>query len=149
MTPTENDTGNHFHRSVLKLLRVLRIARSPNSLATSKLLILGHLHSRRLATATELAAYLRVRPQSLTRQIADLERLTYITRRPNGTDPRQNDVQITKDGEKALLDHLQDQRSRFTRAIEKELTPAEQAVLKIAAGLIDRISRALEEPDQS
>jgi DNA-binding MarR family transcriptional regulator len=149
MIDLNNDAAHEFHRSVLKLLRELRMTRSPGELTASKLLILGRLHGNDPMTASDLAAYLRIRPQSLTRQIAELERLRYIVRKPNGSDPRQNDIRITEAGTKTLLDHLKNQQNRFARALEQELSSVEQDILRIAAVLIDRIARTLEEQNRS
>ena len=62
-SPTE--TANQLHRSVLQLIRLLRTDRpGKTDLSWSKLSVLGRLHRQGQATATDLAAYLRVQPQS-------------------------------------------------------------------------------------
>jgi DNA-binding MarR family transcriptional regulator len=145
-TPSEAtiDTANQLHHSILHLFRVIRAARSENGLTLSKFSVLGRLYRDGMATATILAAYLRIQPQSLTRVIADLEQQKLITRRPNGTDRRENLLEITKAGIQLLTKDIQDQRVELARTITKELTPAEQKLLRIAANLIDQLAEATE-----
>jgi DNA-binding MarR family transcriptional regulator len=93
----------------------VRDTRSGKGLSMAKLGVLGRLYRNGTTTPTALAAYLRIQPQSLTRLLADLQRRKLITRRPDEADRRQS-----------LL----------------ELTPAEQELLRIAAGLMDRLAAA-------
>jgi DNA-binding MarR family transcriptional regulator len=138
------DAANQLHRSVLRLFRLLRTNRPAKVLTFSELGVLGHLNRDGTATATELAVYLRIKPQSLTRLIAGLERRRLITRQPNGEDRRQNLLEITEAGIQLLLEDIRDQRARLAQVIEKELTPAEQEMIRVAASLMDRVARRTE-----
>jgi len=138
------DTAYQLHRSLLRLFRVLRVTRPADGLTLTKLGVLGRLQREGKATAAELAAYLRIRPQSLTRLIADLERGKFIIRRLGSEDHRQNPLEITKAGLELLARDIRDQRAQLARVIDKELTPAEQELLRIAAGLLDRIAETTE-----
>jgi len=138
------DTANQLHRSALRLLRLLRTARPANGLSSSKLSVLGRLYQGGEATATDLATYLRIQPQSLTRLIADLERQKLISRRRNDADRRQSLLEITEAGRNLLIKELAEQRLLLAQAIAKGLTPAEQDILRIAAGLIDRVTELTE-----
>ena len=62
-----------MHRSGALLSRRLMASRGAGALSLSKLSVLGRLRREGAATATELAAYLRIQPQSLTRLLASLE----------------------------------------------------------------------------
>ena len=92
------DTATQVHRSSLRLFRLLRATRPANGLSSSKLSVLGFLYQGGEGTATELASYLRIQPQSLTRLISDLERSKLITRRTNDADRRQSLLEITEVG---------------------------------------------------
>jgi len=138
------ETANHLHRSALRLFRVLRVTRAAEGLTLSKLGVLGRLYREGMATATELAAYLRIRPQSLTRLVADLEQRKLIVRRSKDEDRRQSLLEITEAGARVLNEDIRDQRVRLAQVIEKELTPAEQELLRIAAGLMDHIAEVTE-----
>lgn len=141
-TPT--DTANRLHRSVLLLLRVLRPTRQEKGLTFLKLGVLGCLYRDGTATATELAAYLRIKPQSLTRLVAQLEEQKLIVRRLDGADRRQNLLEITESGGTLLIEQIGKQRLMLAQIIEKTLTPAEQGFLGIAADLIDQIAGAAD-----
>ncbi len=141
-----NDTATQLHQSTLRLLRVLRTARPTKGLTLSRFAILGRLYHNGPGTATELAAYLRVRPQSLTRLVTDLEQHQLIARQSKGEDRRRNFLKITERGVRSFLDDIRGQRIKLAQTIEKELTPAEQELLKIAAGLVDRVAEAIETP---
>ena len=134
------DAANQLHRSALRLFRALRAARQGEGLTLSKAGVLGYLYRDGVTTSTELAAYLRVKPQSLTRLLADLEKGKLIVRRPNGEDRRENLLEITEAGAKLLIEDIRGQRARLSQAIEGELTGAEKELLRIAAGLMDRIA---------
>ena len=142
-SPTE--TANQLHRSVLQLIRLLRTDRpGKTELSWSKLSVLGRLHRQGQATATDLAAYLRVQPQSLTRLLADLEKSGLITRQPNQADRRQNMLEITKKGVKELLEDISGQRQWLAEVIAVELTPVEADLLWLATSLMDRLAAAVE-----
>jgi DNA-binding MarR family transcriptional regulator len=136
---TALDTATMLHRSVLRLSRVLRDTRPASGLSLSKLSVLGHLYREGLTTATDLADFLRIQPQSLTRQIADLERRGLIVRRENARDRRQSLLEITEEGTRLLLDDIGKQRSALAGIMTQSLGPAEQEILRLAAGLMDRL----------
>ena len=134
------DAANQLHRSAMKLFRVIRTGRPAKGLSLVRFGLLGRLYRDGAATATDLAAYLRIKPQSLTRLIADLEQGGLIARHTNDDDRRQNMLEITHAGARALVEDVRDQRDSLAQVIEKELTPAEQELLRIAAGLMDRVA---------
>jgi DNA-binding MarR family transcriptional regulator len=138
------DTANQLHRSALRLLRVLRATRPARGLSSSKLAVLGRLYQDGMATATALAAYLRIQPQSLTRLIADMERRNMITRRQDDADRRQSLLEITDTGRQLLMQEIGAQRVRLAETMAKELTVTEQELLRLAAGLMDHLSSVTE-----
>jgi DNA-binding MarR family transcriptional regulator len=113
-------------------------------LRLSSLGVLGRLHQAGSATATELAAYQHVKKQSLARALADLEQREFIVRRSNSEDRRENLVDITEAGVQVLIKDVSDQQTKLAHVIEKELTPAEQKLLRIAIGLMDHIAEVAE-----
>ena len=139
------DIATQVHRSGLRLFRLLRATRPANGLSSSKLSVLGFLYQGGEGTATELASYLRIQPQSLTRLIADLERSKLITRRTNNEDRRQSLLEITEAGRRLLIQEIRGQRVILSQTMEKELTTSEQELLRISADLMDRIAEVIEE----
>jgi DNA-binding MarR family transcriptional regulator len=141
---TTIEAANHLHRSILRLFRLMRATRPAKRIPILKLTVLGRLYRDGMATATELAAYLHVKPQSLTRLIADLEQHNLIIRRSNPEDRRQGLLEITEAGVQLLIEDVRDQRVKLSQIIAQELTPAEQELLRIAADLMDHIAEAIE-----
>src|SRR5580698_6647301 len=97
------ETARVLHRSAAHLSRRLMAARGADGLSVSRLMVLGRLKRQGPATATELAAFLRIQPQSLTRLLASLEDGGLIVRRADETDRRQNRIEITDAGARALI----------------------------------------------
>jgi DNA-binding MarR family transcriptional regulator len=94
-----------------------------------------------------LAAYLRVKPQSLTRLLADLEKGKLISRRPDPGDLRQSLLEISESGRQLLSQEIREQRLTLAKVIGQELTPVEQDLLGLAAGLLDRLASIIQEHD--
>jgi DNA-binding MarR family transcriptional regulator len=138
------DTARVLHRSGTLLSRRLMVSRGDEGLSVSRLMVLGRLHREGPATATELAAFLRIQPQSLTRLLASLEERRMIARRADKSDRRQNRIAITKAGARALIADVQGRRLKLAHAIVGALTPTEQGLLRLTTGLIDRLAAAIE-----
>jgi DNA-binding MarR family transcriptional regulator len=138
------DTARVLHRSAAQLSRRLMAARGPEGISVSKLMVLGRLHRQGPATATELAAFLRIQPQSLTRLLAALEESGMIARHADEADRRQNRIEITEAGARALIADVQGRRLKLAQVIAKVLTPTEQGLLRLSNELIDRLAVALE-----
>ena len=138
------ETAAQLHRSALRLLRLIREARPGKALNPSQLGVLGRLYREGEATATELADYLRVRPQSLTRLLTDLKDRNLISHQRSPEDRRRNLLAITDSGIDLLMEEIGDQRLNLAVTIDRELSPTEQGLLGLAAGLIDRIAAAAE-----
>ena len=147
--------GEQLHRSVLRLLRLLQTERSnknklnkgqsnKDQLNWSKISILGRLYRDGRSTATDLAAYLRIQPQSLTRLIAGLKRDGLIIGQPNPADRRQTLLEITDTGVTLLMADIAGQRTLLARVIADTLTSTEQELLRLSAELIDRLAEGIE-----
>jgi DNA-binding MarR family transcriptional regulator len=146
---TALETARVLHRSAVRLSRRLMAARGPEGIGVSKLMVLGRLHRLGPATATELAAFLRIQPQSLTRLLAALEESGMIVRRADETDRRQNRIEITDTGARALIADVQGRRLKLAQVIAKVLSPTEQGLLRLSNELIDRLAAALETADEA
>lgn len=137
------EAARALHGSVGRLSRQLLAARGAGSLSVSKLDALGYLLREGPCTATELAAYLRIQPQSLTRLLAALALHGLVERRPDEVDRRQIQIAITGRGTAALRADVRERGVRLAQAMAKTLTPAEQGILALASGLIDRLADGL------
>jgi DNA-binding MarR family transcriptional regulator len=144
--PPLPDTATLLHRSAARLVRRMRAGGTMGArLSLARLGVLGRLHREGEATATALAAALGVQPQSLTRLLAELERQGLIARRPDASDRRQSLIAITGEGSRLLLDDVGAQRALLASAMAETLSPTEQEMLRLAAGLMDRLAAALGE----
>ncbi|MGD8562914.1 MAG: MarR family transcriptional regulator [Desulfarculaceae bacterium] len=129
----------------MRFLRLLRSLRPVRELSWSRISILGYLNREGTSTASSLAAYLRVKPQSLTRLLADLEESKLISRQPDPADLRQSLLEISERGRQLLSQEIREQRLTLAKIISQELTPVEQGLLGLTAGLLDRLASIIQE----
>ena len=132
--------ASELRMSVMRLRRRLVQERDPgNQLSVGALAVLWVLRREGECTLGRLAEHERVRPPSMTRTVTCLVDEGYVVRRPAAEDRRQVLVSITDQG----LDTLRADRRRrdawLTRRLA-DLTPAERAVLREAAPLIERLA---------
>ena len=129
-------TVSHFTRR-------LRNALPPDGLSVAKLSVLGLLHRLGPQTPSELARRERVRLQSLTRLLAELEADGWLRRMPHAADGRQSVLSLTRAGVQALTADVQRREASLAGAIGATLSAAERAQLLKACALIERIAEAL------
>jgi len=121
-------------------MRQLRSAQPQDGISVAKLSVLGQLHRLGPSTPSELARRERVKLQSLTRLLAELEADGWVTRRPHGSDARQSVLSLTRVGVRMLTADVRRREAALLAAIQTSLSAAEQATLLSACGLIDRIA---------
>jgi len=90
---------------------------------------------------SELAAHEKVQPPSVTKIVARLEELGYVSRAPHEADRRQVVVTISPAGI-ALLDDDRRRRDAFIAQRLRSLEPQEVAALRAALPAIEKLSRA-------
>jgi DNA-binding MarR family transcriptional regulator len=140
-------TANAIRRSLADFARRMRALREDHGVSASKLSLLGRLHRTAGPTsATELARFEKLQPQSLTRIIAELESEGFIERKQNASDRRQLDIQLLAKGAELLIQDARRQNEWLTAAMEHQMTSAERAVLAVAAEILDRIGRSEIQP---
>jgi DNA-binding MarR family transcriptional regulator len=152
-TPT---TSNHpdevadLRRGTMHLARRLRVARGPGALNSSKLSLLGHLSRRGPMTPGQLAAAESLRPQSLTRLLAELEDEGNVVRHPDQADRRQYLVTVTERGLDALARDVAT-RDAWLAGAMTGLTQAECDILAVAGRLMELLADGhdLLDPDES
>ncbi|HEX3783893.1 MAG TPA: MarR family transcriptional regulator [Pseudonocardiaceae bacterium] len=102
--------------------------------------ILGQLFKCGAMTPGELARRMRSAPQSLTRTFAGMERDELIRRVPDPNDGRQSLLRITEAGWKALREEMAPRDVWTAKVMAQELTEAEQQILVVAGGLLERLA---------
>ena len=134
------EAASSIRRSVVRLVRRMRLERADEALSLFKLSILGTLYRKGAVTATELATRERVRPQSLTRVLASLEKKGFVSRQPDRADARRLLITLTPEGKKALGADVRKKEAWLAREMEKILAPDERGLLLKASRLLDRLT---------
>ena len=135
------ELASNMRMSVMRLSRFLRYERGDHALSLTQIATLATLDRHGPLTPRELADHEKVQPPSMTRILAGLEERALIERTPHASDGRQHLVSLTK----AAHDLLRDDRRRRDAWLAQrlaELTQEERDVLRAAAALFDRITRA-------
>jgi DNA-binding MarR family transcriptional regulator len=128
--------------AVTRMGRRLRLERPSESIAIGKLNILGLLQRAGALTPGELAARERTQPQSLTRVLAELESEGLIVRETDPADRRRAIVRNTPAGTAALSKDMRERDVWLAAIMASELTPVERELLRLTAGLLERLADA-------
>jgi DNA-binding MarR family transcriptional regulator len=116
-------------------------AQADHSLSATQYAALHTVSRRPGMTPGELAELEKVQPPSMSRVIAVLEERGLLTRGPHPTDRRQVILHITEQGEKLIKEERRRKEAWLSRRLA-ELSPEEQEILRRAAPILERISRA-------
>jgi DNA-binding MarR family transcriptional regulator len=135
------ETAELTRGAVARLARRLRVERPADSLSSNKVGVLSHLHRHGPSSPGEIAAAEHQQPQSLTRVFAELESEGLVRRSPNAADRRGSMLELTKTGMMVLRQDMAHRDAWLTSALE-ELSDLEVDVLRLAAGIIDRLAMA-------
>ena len=140
-TRSNAELASALRVSTMRLSRRLRSERADHGLSLTQVATIATLHRHGALTPRELADHEHVQPPSMTRILAGLEDRGLIVRTPHETDGRQHVVTLTP-GATSLL--LEDRRRREAWLAQRlaDLTAAERDVLRAAAPIIDRLTRA-------
>ncbi len=137
---TDAGLASELRLSVMRLRRRLALERHPdNELSLNAMAVLGALYRQGDLTPGELATRERVQPPSMTRTVKCLEKDGYVVRRPHETDRRQVWVSLTERGRTTVLADRRRRDAWLARRMA-ELSPAERAVLRQAAPILERLS---------
>jgi DNA-binding MarR family transcriptional regulator len=130
--------------SVSRLARRMRAERVAQGLqpelSDSQLAALAALEKRTM-TPGELAEHEKVQPPSITRVIASLEERGLIQRMPHPSDRRQVVLTVTAQGRDVVRQVRQLREAWLARRL-RDLTPAEQACLRDAVPILEKLSQS-------
>jgi DNA-binding MarR family transcriptional regulator len=126
----------------LVLGHLVRRMRAEHRFPLSQGAVLGRLDREGARSIGTLAAAERVRPQSMTQTIADLEADGLISRRPDPTDGRRTFVELTKQGVTTLEEDRRHREGWIANAIAEDFSAEEQRLLADALVLLERISES-------
>lgn len=121
-----------------QLIRRLRAERHRFSLSQAS--VLGRLDRCGASSIGDLANAERVRPQSMTQTIADLEADGLIERHTDPLDGRRALVELTAKGREAIAADRREREGWLARALAEDLTPREQRLLADVLPLLERLA---------
>ena len=147
-TPSEQDAAplnpaliaDRLHSGSIHLLRRLRVEDAASGLTAPRLSALSVIVFGGPLTLGARAAAEQVRPPTMTRLVAALERDGLVTRQPDPDDRRQVLLRPTSAGRRLL----EEGRARRTSTLARRLAalpPTDLEALARAAGLLEQLSR--------
>ena len=141
--PTRTDAAlaGSLRDAVARLGRRLRAERAATELSLGQLAALATLDRHGPMTPSELAAHEKVQPPSMTRIVARLEEVGYITRTPDRTDRRQVVVAASAAGRSLLTEDRRRKDAWVARRL-RALTSEELTALAGAVPILEKLSRS-------
>jgi len=124
-----------------RLARRMRHQSPHPELSLGQLAALRTIERHGPMTPSELAAHEKVQPPSVTKIVARLEDLGYVSRAPHDVDRRQVVVTISPAGV-VLLEDDRRRRDAFISQRLRTLEPEEVAALRAALPAIEKLSRS-------
>lgn len=135
----ERSLASRLRLAVVRLNRKLRAQRTNSTVTLTQLAALSTVYKCGPLTPGELAAKEGVQPPSMTRVIAALEDMGYVTREPHPTDGRQAIVALSEAGRVFHDEQVMAKEAWLDRRLA-ELTDEERELLDKAAEIIDRMA---------
>jgi DNA-binding MarR family transcriptional regulator len=125
----------------LVLGQLIRRLRAEYSFPVAQASVLSRLDREGPRTASELAAAERVRPQSMSQTLAELQTAGLIVRRADPADRRQIQIELTEEGHSRVLEGRGRREDWLAAAIAAELSTEEQRTLLAAVPLLQRLTQ--------
>ncbi|HEX5205526.1 MarR family winged helix-turn-helix transcriptional regulator [Paractinoplanes rhizophilus] len=123
-----------------RLRRRFREVAGVGDLTPSQTSVLSRLAKSGPATATELAAAERVRPQSMTATLAAIEQHGYLTRTPDPHDGRRQLISLSDAGAEFVEGTRRVREEWIAAALATDFTEAERQTILAALVLLDRLA---------
>ncbi|HTD08931.1 MAG TPA: MarR family transcriptional regulator [Solirubrobacteraceae bacterium] len=120
--------------------QLMRRLRTEHRFSLSQGAVLGRLDREGTRSIGDLAVAERVRPQSMTQTISDLEGEGLIARRADPADGRRILVELTDQGRDTLEADRRKREGWLAHAIAEDLSPSEQQTLMEAVALLRRLA---------
>lgn len=138
-------TAIQLRAALSGLQRELRSHAPGDGPSTAQLGVLALLYRLGPLPPSQIARHERVKLQSLTRLLAEMEAAALVARGPDPADARRTLLTLTPTGARALSDEAHRREASLADAIATRLTSTERARLRAACGLLDRLAQALAE----
>ncbi|HEX7661223.1 MAG TPA: MarR family transcriptional regulator [Pseudonocardiaceae bacterium] len=135
----ERTLASRIRLAVVRLNRRLRAQHVSSTASLTQLSALSTLDKCGPLSPGELAAKEGVQPPSMTRVIAALEDMGYVTRRPHPFDGRQAIVELSESGAEFLHVQVSAKEAWLDQRLA-ELSEEDRGLLARAADIIDRMA---------
>ncbi len=142
MTAEQATTASLAHELREVVGRVIRRLRAEPGPPVAQLTVLGRLDRRGPGSIRGLAAWERMRPQSMAQTVHDLEAAGLVSRRPDPDDGRRAFVELTAVGRQTLMETRAGREGWLAETLDRELDERERALLRDALSLMSRIADA-------
>jgi DNA-binding MarR family transcriptional regulator len=126
----------------IELGQLMRRLRAEHRFSLSQGEVLGRLDREGTRSIGDLALAVRVRPQSMTQTISDLEGDGLVARCADPADGRRILVALTEQGRETLEADRRTREGWLAKAIAEDLSAQEQQVLLRAIALLRRLAEA-------
>ena len=124
-----------------RLRRRVKEVADTYELTASQLAVVSRLDREGPATASDLAAAERVRPQSMAATLAALDERGWLVRRRDPEDGRKQLLSLSETARDLLSDSRQVRDEWLGRALAEQYTEAERATIAEALELLGRLTR--------
>ncbi|MEU7912065.1 MarR family winged helix-turn-helix transcriptional regulator [Microbispora bryophytorum] len=128
--------------AVSRLVRRLRELDAEGDLSSGQASVLVRLAKHGPASASELAAAERVRPQSMAAIVQALERAGLVERHRDPEDGRRQLVTLTEPGRERRLDDRRAREAWLARALQEHCTEAQLRTIIEAMALLDAVAQS-------
>ncbi|GAA3744610.1 MarR family winged helix-turn-helix transcriptional regulator [Streptomyces tremellae] len=146
MERDDEDIAERLRQSIGRFVRVVR-ARA-DTVPPLQATALGTLDREGPQTIAALAAAHRLKHQSMSRTVRELETLGLVSRSRSPHDGRSFLIALTPAGAEALAGDRRTRRRWVAETITERLTPDERRALLAVPELLDRLSEAAEQPGE-
>lgn len=133
-------TATALRRSLSRVTRLLSTSAPREHLSQMKLSALASLVRQGSANASTLSERMTIRPQSLTRVLADLEEAHLITRTRAAEDGRKHILSITPKGVELVRQEGLRRDQLLREGMQRTLSRTDIELLGVAAKLLDKMA---------
>jgi DNA-binding MarR family transcriptional regulator len=140
ISPSAARAARELRVVVSRLRRKLREISDAGDLTPSQTAVLSRLEKDGPASASDLAAAERVRPQSMAATLAVLDERGLIERHPDPTDGRRQLVSLSRLAREFVDGSRQQREEWLARALQDRYTAAERERIEQALELLDRLT---------
>jgi DNA-binding MarR family transcriptional regulator len=141
-TPEERDAALLASELRETLGRLVRRLRAEHRFPLGQGAVLGLLDREGPQSISDLAAAMRVRPQSMAQTVHELEDAALIARRADPDDRRRAFIELTVPGRAALEADRRHREGWLARILADDLSAHERALLHEVAAVLRRIADA-------